>query len=501
MKTSLLAAGESRFIQGLALTLLLCVLAIAQLQSQSAVWDPDIWWHMRTGNWIIQHHAFPHVGIFSHTGSERPWAAYSWGFEIPVALLNDWLGLKGPMIFVMAFATIFTLVFFIVLRNLSRSFWAAWLFTAVAIWGANVDQIAPPRPVLFSILFFTIGLGLVLKVQQTGEKKFLYWLVPLFVLWANCHIQFVYGLLLPGLLAVMVTLDQWARRRQIAAWPDAGGFKKLSPGLTWGILLACVAATLINPYGIGLYRTIATYMRSSYSYLVVMELQAPNFRSSAHYVELMLVGCGFFMLGRRSLDLFQLALLTIASMLAFRTLRDAWFLCISVAGIMAYSTAKVGEAAAAAGAAKKGLEFRGMALALVGAICIITVRAWDSSLNNDNLLKIVRSAYPLDAARYMHEQQPPGPLFNNLNWGGFLIGALPEYPVSMDGRNDLYGDDLMQREVETLRGVDWGDDPAIAKANVILLPAQLPLTRELQQSPQFKMIYADKMAMVFIRNR
>ena len=188
-------------------------------------------------------------------------------------------------------------------------------------------------------------------------------------------------------------------------------------------------------------------------------------------------------------------------MLAFRTLRDAWFLCISAAGIMAYSTGKVAEAAAVAGAAKKGLGFRGMALALVGAICIITVRAWDSSLNNDNLLKVVRSAYPLDAARYMHEQQPPGPLFNNLNWGGFLIGALPEYPVSMDGRNDLYGDDLMQREVETLRGVDWGDDPAIAKANVILLPAQLPLTRELQQSPQFKMIYADKMAMVFIRNR
>jgi hypothetical protein len=495
-------AGESPVIQGLALMLLLCVLAIAQLHTQSAVWDPDIWWHVRTGQWIIQHHAFPHVGVFSQTGAARPWAAYSWGFEIPVACLSGWLGLKGLMIFVMAFGTILTLVLFSVLRNLSKNFWTAWLLTGVAIWGANVSQISAPRPVLFSILFFTIELGLVLKAQQTGDKKFLYWLVPLFLFWANFHIQFVYGLLLPGLLAARLTLDRWARRRQIASWPDSDALSKLHPGQTWGVLLGCVAATLINPYGVGLYQTIVTYMHSSYMYQVVMELQAPSFRDSSHYVELMLVGVAFFTLGRRRpLDLFHLALLTVASVVAFRTLRDAWFLCIGVAAIVAFSSGKVAEVATPAGMPREGLKVRGVALAVAGAICVIALRSWDSGLSNRNLEKTVRNSYPLDAVRYVQQQRLPGPLFNNYNWGGFLIDTLPEYPVSIDSRGDLYGDNLLQREIRTLNAVDWMEDPALDNANLILLPAQLPLARALQRSPQFKIVYADNMAVIFIRGR
>jgi hypothetical protein len=236
-------------------------------------------------------------------------------------------------------------------------------------------------------------------------------------------------------------------------------------------------------------------------YQVVMELQAPSFRDSSHYVELMLVGLAFFTLGRRRpLDLFHLALLTVATVVAFRTLRDAWFLCISVAGIVAYS-GKVAEVATPAGMPLKGLKVRGVALAVAGAICVIALRSWDSGLNNRNLEKTVRNSYPWDAVRYVQQQRLPGPLFNNYNWGGFLIDTLPEYPVSIDSRGDLYGDDLLRREIRTLNAVDWTEDPALAKANLILLPAQLPLARALQGSPQFKIVYADNMAVIFIRSR
>ena len=48
--------------------------------------DLDNWWHLKVGDWILQNHAFPHTGIFSATAANRPWAAYSWGYEILLSL-------------------------------------------------------------------------------------------------------------------------------------------------------------------------------------------------------------------------------------------------------------------------------------------------------------------------------------------------------------------------------------------------------------------------------
>src|ERR1700756_755491 len=99
MRQSLIALSESNLVQGFLLAGLLCLLPIHQLRTFSAVADPDIWWHMRVGQWILEHHSFPHQGIFSSVGATHTWAAYSWGFEVIVAALNMLLGLKGIMVF------------------------------------------------------------------------------------------------------------------------------------------------------------------------------------------------------------------------------------------------------------------------------------------------------------------------------------------------------------------------------------------------------------------
>ena len=57
--------------------------------------DPDIWWHLRTGEWILQHHAVPHTDPFSSIGAGKPWSAYSWLFELLVYQLFLRLGLVG----------------------------------------------------------------------------------------------------------------------------------------------------------------------------------------------------------------------------------------------------------------------------------------------------------------------------------------------------------------------------------------------------------------------
>jgi hypothetical protein len=240
-------------------------------------------------------------------------------------------------------------------------------------------------------------------------------------------------------------------------------------------------------------------MRSSYAYSVINELQAIDFRDSANYGQLMLMAAAYFVLGRRRTDLFKLILLVIVSLVAFRALRDAWFVCVTAAVIVADF---IGRAAPESETSSKRWSSFGLmrsGAVLSGVVCVVLLSASDAHFNSNNMLGILRRLYPVDAVSYIEEHRPPGPLFNTFNWGGFLVAALPDYPVSIDGRNDMYGDDLLRRETETDAGVDWFDDPAMKRANLVLIPVRSPLSLALGQSPQFKLAYSDKIANVFIR--
>jgi hypothetical protein len=498
MRRSLSTLSNSSLVQGLFLVGLLCLFPVEQLRGGiSAVADPDIWWHIRVGQWILEHHTFPHNGIFSAFGETHPWAAYSWGFEVIVATLNR-LGLMGISIFVIAFDIILVLVIFLAARFFSRNFWWAWFLSAVAVWAMDLNRVNVARPVSISILLFTLELVLIFRAQQTGNVKYLYWLPLLFLVWANFHIQFIYGLVLPGLLAAVTSVEHWVTAQRSADEGVADESQVLRPAILWAIFAACVAATLANPYTIGLYRVIFSYTQSTFAYNAIVEFRAPNFRQVPHYIQVLLLAAAFFAIGRRRIDSYKLALLTITSLVSFRSVRDVWFACIPAAVIIAYSVRKTGEAAGDDNSAF-GIRFRHLGPVLAGALFVIVLSAADNGLSNRALLQTVQNSYPLDAVKFIQEHHFPGPLYNNFNWGGFLIGSLPDYPVSIDGRTDLYGDDYFQQEIQTLMG-RRPQDQALDRANLVLLPSNVPLSSILQSSSQFKLVYTDNMAKVFVRN-
>ncbi len=95
---------------------------------------------------------------------------------------------------------------FVVALRLSRRFWLAWLVTAAAV--IPLASVMVIRPVLFTILFFTVELGLIFQARQSGSARPLYWLPLLFLVWSNLHIQFVYGLFVLALYAACELLDR-----------------------------------------------------------------------------------------------------------------------------------------------------------------------------------------------------------------------------------------------------------------------------------------------------
>lgn len=112
-----------RVLQLCVLAGLLVTLGLICFNRKFWVLDLDLWVHLRMGNWIVQHHAFPHTGLFSRTAADRPWIAYSWGYEVLLSRAYAWFGIMGIALFeaLMTLAVAYT-VYWMVLR-LSGRFW------------------------------------------------------------------------------------------------------------------------------------------------------------------------------------------------------------------------------------------------------------------------------------------------------------------------------------------------------------------------------------------
>ena len=66
---------QRRPLQLLVLAGLLTAVAARALYLKFCVLDLDVWWHLKVGDWIVEHYAVPHTGILSRTAANRPWVA------------------------------------------------------------------------------------------------------------------------------------------------------------------------------------------------------------------------------------------------------------------------------------------------------------------------------------------------------------------------------------------------------------------------------------------
>ena len=183
---------------------------------------------------------------------------------------------------------------FWMLRRLSGRFWPSCLL-AIACCYSFLFEIMP-RPLFFSMILFAITLAILLDAHRNGTPKSLYWLPVVFLLWANLHIQFIYGLFAVGLLLAVNVAQRAAVRLgteiQFLTRPT------LSAGFLALVFAGCVLATLIGPYSYRLYGVILSYSHAQLPYTLILELQALSFRAGANYVELLLAGAAFFIIGR-----------------------------------------------------------------------------------------------------------------------------------------------------------------------------------------------------------
>jgi hypothetical protein len=479
-----------RILQMATLGSLLAWVIWRSLALKLSVRDLDNWWHLKVGEWIVHNRAFPHTGIFSATAANHPWAAYSWGYEVLLALSYKCFDIVGMGVFGTVLTVLVAVSVYRMTRRRSGRFWVGCLTATVACSVFLFTMC--PRPVYFTMMLFATELTLILEANRSGRCQPLYWLPLVFFFWANLHIQFIYGLAIVGLL-VSVTLVQ--RLAAARGWSPEFLLPAILPaGPVAAVFAVCILATFINPYSYHLYGIVYGYAGSKVPYQMIQELQPLTFQVPSHYLQVLLTGAGFVALVRkRKVDLFKTGMLIVATVIGYRTMRDSWFICIAAAACIADVPAEEG----AQDRAETWFECLGLAAFLVVAGLL---SARNTDFNRSGLDATISSAFPVDAVNYLRNHPQPGPLYNTLDWGGFLIWYMPDYPVAIDGRGDLYGDEMVGRFFDTGgAGVSYLTDPYLNEAGLVLLERDIPLAALLRGDQRFQKIYEDRLAVVFVR--
>ena len=436
----------------------------------------------------------PKQELFSFTAYGRPWIAHGWLAGVIFYFVYSKFGLYLLMFI---FALLTTLAFWIIYRRTNGHPLVRWF--GVLLGACTVLPNLGVRPRIFSLLFASIFIVLLTDYAQKGKGKSIWWLVPLMVLWVNLHGGFIIGLLLIGLTIVGIPLDGWSEGKRIST---------LMPRLrTLGlVLLGCLLAVALNPYGIRMYALPLEVLRTPIFQATVVDFISPNFheREMLPFALLALLTVFALALSPKRVRPSQLLLFLAILYSSLQTQRNIMiFALVAVPLFVEYFQNWLDSTPLAKVFPKSNtaLVF-GPRRMLFSVILLLPLAAFAIPLKRVVYVppKQETSAVPIKAVEYMKQQQITGNTVTVPNiWGGYLIWALPSNPVYIDGRN-AYPPEFLAEYVQITEGYrDWRAPFSRYGVRNAIVSRSSVMARELSESSEWQKVYEDEMAVVFTK--
>jgi len=475
--------------------------------------DGDTGWHIRTGEWILAHHAVPYRDLFSYSKPDSIWYAWEWLADVVFAGLNKAGGLAAISLFaVLLIAGTITLVFRLARRKSNAV--VAIAVTVLAMAGSSIHWLA--RPHLFTLLFAVIFLNGLYHVRE-GQSRVagIPWLVllpVLTVLWSNLHGGFLVGVLLIAvfgageLLRVLLAAGEEGR---------AAGFERA--GKYFLSALACLVASLLNPYTYHLHVHVWQYLRDPYLGARIMEFLSVDFHHPiAIFFESMLAGgvlaaawCarrGSFTEPLLFLLWAHLALLSARNIPIFMIVVAPMVAAVADAGLRSLPAAPVAGWLQRVAAwfnriVRETCQTDALGrwhLVSLAGVALLVALMYAPHPPKRFRAEFDPKRYPADAVSALG-QYLPARVFTYDQWGDYLIYRLyPRSRVFVDGRSDFYGEDFETKLLELLN-VNYGWDQTLARFGVdtVLMPPNSPLTGTLKESCRWRVVYDDGVALLF----
>lgn len=461
--------------------------------------DSDLWWHLAAGEQTLQAGWPVLTDTFSFTRAGAPWTNHSWLGEVALALVHragGWFGLSALMGLLAASSLL------LVYRQMEGpAVWRAFLIVLVALVCAPVWT---TRPHLFSLWMVAVVNGIVLRFRRTGHAS-LYWLPILFILWSNLHGGYPLGLILLGCTVAGALVDHGLRREN-ALPPRA----ILQLGM-WS--LACIPAVLVNPNGIAMWRIPFETVGVSALQQAIPEWASPDFHAAFQQPFLLLLTgliVAFGLSGRPvgGDDLLKVIVFAAMGLVARRNFGPFALVSGPVLAAVGWQvierlTAGPGlpallRSGSTGGVLRPGVQ-RLMNALIVVPLAVAGIAKLYSASSPQLINEFTAENYPVGAVEWLKANRLPGNLFNEYAWGGYLIWSLPEYPVYVDGRTDLFGDEVIGEWLQVINAQPgWQQVLERRQVRTLLIRPDPWLMGKLEEAGWVEK-YGDATAVIFSR--
>jgi hypothetical protein len=471
--------------------------------------DGDVWWHIRAGEEVLRGGAVPRVDTWSIVGAGRPWTSQDWLANVILAIGNG-VGEWGQTGLSFLFGALTVLAFWILWRAVALRVpaigWASrivWLSLGLALAGPVMGV----RVQVLDLLLATAVVWICWRYLVDPRRRWLIGLPLVAVAWANLHAGWVLLFLIGGAVLVGEAIDRLLTRE--------------TKPLTWGqlrdlglALVVSAAALVVNPNGVDLYsypfytvgitalnRYVMEWFPASLDTLFGQLLAA--FVVVA-VIPTLLVGWRTRRL--RTADALILVGLTVMAYQAIRFLLIVGPIGGAIAAVVlapAISQTGVGRRLSPVLARlgqRRGGGLGTVNTVLVGILVVIGLGVAFVRVSPAAQAREIARSLPAGAVAWMDANDPGGRIFNRYEWGGYIGQHRPQYPIFMDGRADVYGDELLQMYVSII-GIR--DDPQVLfdqyRIDYAVFPPDTPLADWFDSSQSWERAYADATAVVWVR--
>ena len=460
--------------------------------------DGDLPRHIAVGKVMLESGGLVREDFFSHTASGQPFLAYEWLSQLIFATVYEFAGLDAVAVLAaVLIAFSYALVAgFLIRRGVAMDL--VILTTSLAAVLGMTHWAARPHAFSFA------ASAILLRLLEPGPTRRLLMFVPLFAVWANLHPGFLFGL---GILGVMMVGDlleaRWSAAEDRLAWWGAARYHGSALGLGG-------AATLLNPYGIGLHLHSLGHLGNAEMMRATAEFVSPDFHSPIGLVFLavLLLVLAAVGLRRSRLEAPTLLVFLITVALSLRSWRYIALFGLVTLPLLALAFVKdwarcvppaLREAGGALAAGDRLARRGAVSLALTG-ILVWAVLPGEGQARQYIATEFDADVFPANAVKFARDNRVGGRLYNDYKWGGYLTLAWPEQRVFIDGLADFYGNRIFRDYLHVARlSPGWREVLDQWNIDTVLVPADSSVAHELAREAAWRELYRDQIATLLHR--
>ncbi len=455
--------------------------------------DPDLWMHILTGQTILRTGHIPRFDSYSYSAAGMPWHNHEWLAQVALAISYAHLGVFGLKLLKLLCAsiTILALAIGISATHASSRIQRLTLIVTALALAAQMQF----RPQLFTFMMLSVVMTLIaIEVYRGGAR--LWPLIPMFALWANLHGGYTIGL---GAMIVAVAM------LFIQGLGDTG--RAASARRLGLVTLGCAGATILNPFGVGLWTGVAHSVSDPLIRQIVVDwVPLPNTLLSMcreskpellQYVAPILLFAGFIAAVAMAPDLGDAALIAVATIFigsALYATRNVALAVIALAIPLARHASLALEPTPAIQPTVGDepppalLAISALLIALVGGTFSNRLKTW--------------KPVPTGAVAFMERHGLHGNILNQFEWGEYLIWHVGnDSRVFIDGRCELvYPDKLIRRYAIFFFGLEGADGVLDAfPHDFVLIGPHAKAYDVVDKDSRWQLIYRDATAALFAR--